>query len=153
IETISAYENLENILNSEDLKYLTGIVVGRNDLAKSMGYSKNEVNNNQILKITLDILQKAKGENLKTVIGGNLTPQSISFLETIPSNLLDYFETRVIIFDYKKLLKEDRADSIKKAMELELFLLQNKKNTESIVTSRINEIKQRLCDSSIITKN
>jgi 4-hydroxy-2-oxoheptanedioate aldolase len=143
IETISTYENLKIILNSEYSKYLTGIVIGRNDLVQSMGYSKNEVNNDTIFKITVDILEKARQKNLKTIIGGNLTPQSISFLGKIPTDLLDYFETRVIIFDYKKLLEKNRGEAVKKALEFELLLLENKKSIENIVISRIQELKQR----------
>jgi hypothetical protein len=144
IETISAYQNLGNILDSENAKYLTGIVIGRNDLAKSMGYNKYEVNNEEIFVITVDILKKAKQKNLKTIIGGNLTPKSISFLDKLPANLLDCFETRVVIFDYAKLQKTNKEESITKALEFEINFLENKKTDEKYVLSRIKELKQRI---------
>ena len=44
IESKTAYKNLSDILESPSSKLISGIVIGRSDLVKSYGYSKDQVN-------------------------------------------------------------------------------------------------------------
>ena len=72
IESKTAYENIDKILDSPSAKMLSGIVVGRSDFVKSYGYDKSFVNSDFIFQKTYEIMKKAKLYGLETLMGGNL---------------------------------------------------------------------------------
>ena len=73
VESRTAYDNISEILNSEYCKYLTGIVVGRSDLTKSFGLTKENVNDDEIYNIVKEIFTEAKHYKLMTIMGGNIS--------------------------------------------------------------------------------
>ena len=98
IESITAYSNLDSILNSPASKMLSGIIIGRSDLTKSYGYGKNHVDSPQMHSVVLDILKKCKKYNITTLMGGNISPKSSTFIKQLyTEKLLNYIETRNII--------------------------------------------------------
>jgi 4-hydroxy-2-oxoheptanedioate aldolase len=98
IESKTAYENIDKILDSPSAKMLSGIVVGRSDFVKSYGHDKSFVNSDFIFEKTYEIMKKAKSYGLETLMGGNLSPKSVEFISKLKSeNLIDYVETRNVI--------------------------------------------------------
>ena len=98
IESITAYSNLDSILISPASKMLSGIIIGRSDLTKSYGYGKNHVDSPQMHSVVLDILKKCKKYNITTLMGGNISPKSSTFIKQLyTEKLLNYIETRNII--------------------------------------------------------
>lgn len=98
IESTTAYSNLDSILNSPASKMLSGIIIGRSDLTKSYGYGKNHVDSPQMHSVVLDILKKCKKYNITTLMGGNISPKSSTFIKQLyTEKLLNYIETRNII--------------------------------------------------------
>ena len=52
LETFQSIKNLKHIIKSKYFKSIDGVVIGRSDLAGSMGYSKSFVNSKRIYNIT-----------------------------------------------------------------------------------------------------
>ena len=103
IESKTAYNNLNSILNSPSSKLLSGIVIGRSDLTKSYGFGKDYVDSPKMQNIIKDILIKCKKYNITTLMGGNISPKSEKFIkEMYSSSLLDYIETRNVIIELNK---------------------------------------------------
>ena len=80
IESKTAYANIDEILETGQDK-LTGIVLGRSDLAKSYRLNKSETDSDFIHSIAEDVFIKAKKYNLFTTLGGNVSIKSCKFIE------------------------------------------------------------------------
>tara|TARA_B100001059_G_scaffold127643_1_gene127518 strand:+ start:144 stop:896 length:753 start_codon:yes stop_codon:yes gene_type:complete len=129
IESITAYNNLDSILNSPASKMLSGIVVGRSDLTKSYGYGKNYVDSPQMHSVVLNILKKCKKYNITTLMGGNISFKSEDFIKKLyKKNLLDYIETRNIIIKLNDKNVKNILPVIKSSLLFESKWLQYKAN-------------------------
>ena len=150
IETINGYNNLNEILQTDGMEILTGIVFGRTDMVYSLGLNKETVNSDIILDYAKSINQKIKEYNLEFCIGGGITALSIPFLEQLKN--LDKFETRKIIFDAKSALQiKDIQKGIQKAIEFEIMWLKYKKELychlhRTSDENRLKELELRYVD-------
>jgi 4-hydroxy-2-oxoheptanedioate aldolase len=127
IETMTAYENFSDMLKIPEIEYLNGIVIGRVDFVGSLGLSREHVNSKKMLEISLDLAKKAKDKNLKVVVGGAVSVDSIPFFKSFPIGHLDRFETRKVIFDCPEAINNPEQAFIK-AVEFELMWLKNKRS-------------------------
>ncbi|MFA6569630.1 MAG: aldolase/citrate lyase family protein [Bacteroidota bacterium] len=153
IETIQAYHNIHDILNVKLMKILGKITLGRVDLSGSLGLSRDQINCDQIYKIAEDIFIKAKKKGLKTAMGGGIALEAVPFIKKLSSkNLLDYFETRKVVFKVPKSFQK-LGDGIIKANTFELLWLENKKNYYSRIfledDKRIQMLKKRVKNSNV----
>lgn len=131
IETITGFNAIDEIINDKDFNCIKGIVLGRNDLAESMGI--DDVEDNRIFEIAEKISEKIK--NKEFVIGGKITEKSLSFIRQLP---ITKFETRKIILD-----KNADVESINKAIEFEILWIKNK-NIKSLEDyKRLENLEQR----------
>lgn len=129
IETITGYNNIDEILTSPEAKDLTGIVLGRADMTGSMGLSRDEINSDKIFEIANNISIKASEYNKKMAIGGGVSAQSLPFFKQLPKDSLYKFETRKIIFDAQNALSDQNiGEGISKAVGFELMWLKNKRD-------------------------
>lgn len=145
IETVTGYQNLNEILQLPESEFLSGIILGRYDMASSMGLSRENVNCDKILEIAQNISQKTYERNMFFTIGGGVSESSIMFFNKIFN--LDKFETRKIIFDAKKSLKQENiCDGILKAIKFEIIWLQNKENQTFDDKARL-QMLQNSCKS------
>ncbi len=145
IETVSGFNCLEEILSSGYAKDLGGIVVGRTDMAESLGMSKDDVNHEIIFGYTEIITKKALEYGKEVIIGGGVSAESLQFFSRLP--LLSKFETRKVIFDAKTALKMPDIDKgILKALEFELLWLKNKRETYGIVFKE-DEIRLQILEA------
>lgn len=147
IESKSGYENIDKILDSPSAKMLSGIVVGRSDFVKSYGHDKSFVNSDFIFEKTYEIMKKAKSYGLETLMGGNLSPNSVDFIQKLKDeNLIDYVETRNVIIKVDDISKLN--DSITSAIEFETIWLDYKaskyKELSDSYYSRSKTLKERL---------
>ena len=124
IESLCGYKNYEEITDSDDFKETDGIILGRSDMARSLGLNKDKVNSSQIYEIAKVLSLKMKNLNKKFVVGGGVFEESIDFFKKLP--YITEFETRKIIFDSSILNSENASDGIKKAIEFEKEWLQTK---------------------------
>jgi 4-hydroxy-2-oxoheptanedioate aldolase len=141
IETINACNNINQILAIQEISELKGIVIGRVDLVGSMGLSRKDINSPEIAEIVNKVLIKAKQESLKCTIGGGASDDALPFLRGIASELLDGFETRKVLFKCPEALEAGAEIGIQKAVEFELFWLENKKEYYDTIS---NEDAQRI---------
>jgi len=126
LETITAIENFDKMLEIPEIGSLSGIVLGRVDLTGSMGLNRDSVNGDQILKIALDVAAKAKAHGLTVVVGGAVSVHSLPFFQAFPAGHLDRYETRKVVFGCPAAL-ENKQEAFLKAVEFEIMWLQNKK--------------------------
>ena len=98
LESINAFNNINEILKSKDFKKLSGVVIGRSDLAGSLNLQKSEVDSKKIFNLVFSLLKKIKKyKKVVTKMGGSLTPNSLIFVRKLFNhNLLDRVETRNI---------------------------------------------------------
>jgi len=142
IETITGHENFEAMMQSPEAKCLHGIVLGRVDMAGSIGLLREDINDNKILNIAKDLSKKVKAYNMDLVIGGRVSAYSLPFFKELGEGMLDYFETRKIIFHAPKALKDLNTDKgILKAVGFELMWLKNKRDFYGMI---FKEDEQRL---------
>ena len=80
IETKTALINLNNIFKSKNFSSLSGIVIGRSDIAGSLNLQKKDVDSDLIFKKVLNSLKLIKKEKI-TKMGGSITPLSNSFIK------------------------------------------------------------------------
>lgn len=152
IETISGFNCLDEILNSEASKYLTGIVLGRTDMTGSLGLTKDDINDDRIFTLADKIAKLTLKHDKELVIGGGVSAMSLPFFKKLPVGALTRFETRKVIFDAQKALKDENADKgILKAVGFELMWIKNKQNFYGAISSednkRIEVLESRYKDS------
>jgi len=126
IETITAVQNFDKMLEVPEASDLDGIVLGRVDLTGSMDLDRAAVNSDQILDICVGIAVKAKAKGKKVIVGGAVSVHSLPFFNSFPKDHLDKFETRKVVFSCPGALKNNE-NAFLKAVEFELLWLKNKK--------------------------
>lgn len=147
METITAYENFDRMLEIPNFDMINGVTVGRVDLTGSMGLDRKSVDSDQILTICQNTFRKARAKKLSTGLGGAISTDSLPFVRTLISeNLIDKFETRKVVFSPESAKYGEKA--ILKGIEFELLWLQSKRRYYSTIKaedeSRIAMIEKRL---------
>jgi len=147
IETITAYNNIDEILNLENIKLLSSITAGRVDFTGSMNNDRSFANSDEMLKYCIEIFQKAKDKGLKTALGGAISLDSVSFIEKLISkNLIDKFETRKLV--YHKSAIENILEGLPFGVKFELLWLKSKRRYYHRVRDedekRIKMLEQRV---------
>lgn len=128
IETITACDNIDEILGKYDITGLAGIVLGRVDLTGSLGLTREDVNSDRIYAIAERVIAAAKKRNLEVVVGGGVSKETIPFLNRFPKGSIARYETRKVIFECPQALGGKYADGILKAVGFELMWLKNKRD-------------------------
>ncbi len=126
IETITAYRNIDEILNLDSINLLSSITIGRVDFTASLGADRSFANSDEMLKYCTEIFQKAKAKGLKTALGGAISPDSISFIEKLVSkDLLNKFETRKLVYHSNAI--ENISEGLAAGIKFELLWLKSKR--------------------------
>ncbi len=126
LETQTSFENFDAMLRIPEIGKLHGIVIGRVDLTGSMGLSREDINSERVLELSLEAAAKAKARGLQVVVGGGVSVHSIPFFKAMPPGHLDRFETRKVIFDCPGALSNPE-EAFLLAVEFEMLWLKNKK--------------------------
>lgn len=128
IETITACENIEDILNRYAIDGLAGIVLGRVDLTGSMGLTRENVNDDNIFDICNRVVTLARAKGLEIVVGGGVSKETIPFLRRFTTGSIARYETRKVIFGCPAALESGYDKGILKAVGFELMWLKNKRD-------------------------
>lgn len=128
IETITGFNNLDEMLSIPEAKDLNGIVLGRVDMTGSMGLGREEVNSDKIFNIAKAIGEKIKDRDMALLIGGAVSAESLPFFRKLPAGFLTRYETRKVIFQCPGALEESADKAILKAVGFELMWLKNKRD-------------------------
>ena len=93
----SARESAELVATAAELG-LDGVVVGRGDLAESMGLARGEVDSDAVTALTRSVLADARGAGLGCGMGGGVSTRTVpTVLSLMESGVLDFFETRKVL--------------------------------------------------------
>ncbi|GAG97311.1 unnamed protein product, partial [marine sediment metagenome] len=84
IETVTASNNLEEMLEISENSTLQGIVIERVDLCFSLRLDDQSINNKEINQLVLEIIKKAKKRKLLCVVGGGISAHSLPFFPEYP---------------------------------------------------------------------
>ena len=146
IETITGFNNLKDMVSSQDFAEIDGCVLGRLDMTGSLGIPREDVNTPIILDMAKKMSNEISKYNKDFVIGGEVSAESLLFFKQIP--YLSKYETRKIIFDASKSLKNSNAHKgILKAVEFELMWLKNKRDIYKVIhdedLQRLNLLEDR----------
>lgn len=147
METITGYNNLDEMLQLKNLNVLSGMTVGRVDLTGSMGLSRGETDSEKIFDICYSAFKRAKASGLSTGLGGAISTSSIPFIQRLnKERLIDKFETRKVVFRPEAIELGEKA--ILKAVEFELLWLKSKRRYYSGIHAedehRIQMLEKRL---------
>ena len=138
IETITGYNNFDNIISLPEFDNISGVVLGRTDMVGSMDLSKQEINSEKIFLIADSISKKMKEVKKDFIIGGSVSTDSLSFFRRLP--YLTKFETRKIIFDAQKALNNKNIDKgLYKAIDFELMWLKYKQDSYNNILEEDNK--------------
>lgn len=153
IETISGFRNFDDIISVQEFEDLTGIVVGRFDMAKSIGLECKDCNGDKIFQLVNDIAVRMQATRKIFTVGGGVSVESLEFFKNI-SAPIQRIETRKIIFDADYLIKSSDEEAIIKAVNFEMLWLRLKRENygfKSIKDSKRLEILQNRCNRFAIT--
>ena len=148
IETLTACNNFDEMLQVPNISNLTGITIGRVDLVGSMGLKRDSINTSQQVKgLCKTIFSKAKEKGFKTAMGGGISKEAFPIISEMNSdNLIDKYETRKVVFPSESISYGEK--SILKAVEFELLWLKSKERYYSKIKledeSRIQMLEKRL---------
>lgn len=147
IETITAYENIDDILSIDHISTLDAVTIGRVDFTGSMGKNRDFVDSDQMLEYCTDIFTKCREKNLGCGLGGAISANSADFIHSLVSaNLLDKYETRKIV--YHKDAVNNISEGILRGVEFELLWLKSKRKYYHRIKSedekRIEMLDKRL---------
>ena len=126
VETVTAVGVFDDMLTSPHISNLTGIVVGRTDLSRSLNLNTDQINCQQVFEITKPLFVKAKTAGLVCGCGGGVSAHSLPFFRNLHPGTLDYFETRKVIFGWNDDPYDKQEHGILKAVGFELLWLKNK---------------------------
>ena len=126
IETVTAVENLNAMLELPEIGELDGVVLGRVDMTGSLGLSRDDVNSEEILDIARRVFKAARTMGLECAMGGGVAKEALPFMRGL-GDLLDRYETRKVIFGCPAALDDDAEAGILKAVGFELMWLKNKR--------------------------
>lgn len=141
IETATAMDNLQRILDSEYAAMLDEITIGSHDLSRSM---KKPVNHPSVLESVKRATAMIRSRNITASVGGSINPASIDTLirEVQPQK----FNTRIVSFD----VHPDRSyrSAVQEAIEFEIQMLNNDSGKGFISADeekfRAKQLKNRL---------
>ena len=144
-ETITGYNNLDDILQVNNINKIHSIAVGRVDFTASLGLGREYINTDKIMQYTRVMLEKARAHHIMAGVGGGISPEAIPVLEKL-SDVVEKFETRKVVFGYDDTL--DIPKGLEYAMEFELLYLKNKAALYTTMATedlaRIKMMEQRL---------
>jgi len=147
VETIYGYECIDKLLAIGEINELAGIILGRVDMTGSLGMERDKVNSPNILKIAESMFSKAKKKSLKCGMGGGVSAETIPFIKQLTPGLIDFYETRKVVFSCPGALNGDYDKGILKAVGFELMWLKNKRDFYGMIfeedRNRIDMLQSR----------
>ena len=126
IETITAYKNLDEILELKKLNLLTSLTVGRVDFGASLKRDRSFSNSEEMYKYCENIFKKTKIKKLNTCLGGAISPDSKEFITKLVENdLIEKYETRKLVYDKSSINKIEKG--LMAGVKFELMWLKSKR--------------------------
>jgi 4-hydroxy-2-oxoheptanedioate aldolase len=128
VETVTGAQNLDAMLELPDVAELDGIVLGRVDMAGSMGLGRDDINSGAVFEVAAEVCAKAHAKGLECALGGGVSADSLDFMRRLPDGCLSRYETRKVVFECPGALADEAGKGILKAVGFELMWLKNKRD-------------------------
>lgn len=136
VETITAYENLDEIIAvSSAADGVQGIVFGRVDFCGSLGLTRSDINTPRITEYVLNAAAKAKAAGLDFVMGGAVSSDTLDVVREVAGVHLTRFETRKVVFAGEAAGIGNVHEGLVRAVHFELLWLTNKRDYYGRITS------------------
>lgn len=154
LETITAFNNLDEMALVAKEGKINGIVFGRVDFSGSMGLGRNGIESEEITKKIILTAKVAKKTGLDLVVGGAVSADALDNMRQINKEYLTRFETRKVVFAANSLDRETIGDGLLNAVHFELLWLLNKRNYYARITAEDDKRIEMLEDRwQVLTKN
>jgi hypothetical protein len=127
METITGYENREEMVAQSARSGVDGIVFGRVDFVGSLAKDRDSINDDDITEYVTETGRLCKEHGLDLVVGGGVSADSIPALRTMRDVHLTRFETRKVVFGAEAVEDDSIADGLLNAVHFELLWLMNKR--------------------------
>jgi len=126
IETITAHNNIDDILNQEKINLLGSITIGRVDFTASLGENRKFANSDTMLGYCSEIFRKVREKGLDCTLGGAISLDSEMFIRSlISTKLLDKYETRKLVYDKNAI--HNISEGLNEGIKFELLWLKSKR--------------------------
>lgn len=123
LETALALKNLTQIVNSNYFSRLSGLVIGRSDLAGSLNLQKKDVNSKKIYDLVNGSFTYVKKKENKLVLkmGGSITNDSKIFITKLyKKKKINFIETRNVEFKVNNNFLNNISKALFYAFEFEI---------------------------------
>lgn len=144
LETITAFNNLSEMIHVAAEGKIDGIVFGRVDFSGSLGIGREGIESNQVTDMVIRAAQAAKEAELDFVVGGAVSSDALPQLQRINSEYLTRFETRKVVFASNALSRSQIDQTLLNAVHFELLWLLNKRSYYAQITAEDNKRIQML---------
>jgi 4-hydroxy-2-oxoheptanedioate aldolase len=146
IETERSARECEELLDTALEVGVDGVVVGRGDLAESMGLPRGNVDSPEVSALVREVLLTARARGLACGMGGGVSARTVeTVLALSGENALDFFETRKVLI---KVAAESTAESLRTeilvALKFELRWLEHKRALYARIVSEDDARIERL---------
>ena len=136
IETITAFNHCEELATiAAQHDGAQGMVFGRVDFTGSLGWGRDSVNSSAVTDYVTRTGAVCKKVGLDFVVGGAVSMDALSELNTMSSMHLTRYETRKVIFSADSLRVADMHKGLLEAVHFELLWLLNKRDYYAVITS------------------
>lgn len=154
LETITAFNNLDEMIKVAVDGKIEGIVFGRVDFSGSLGVGRAGIESDEVTNTVIATATAAKKAGLDLVVGGAVSSDALPQLKRINAQYLTRFETRKVVFAANSLVGEKIDQALLNAVHFELLWLLNKRSYYAQITAeddkRIEMLESRW---QILSKN
>lgn len=139
LETITAFNNLDEMIKLAVEGKIEGIVFGRVDFSGSLGVGRAGIESDEVTNHVIATATAAKRAGLDLVVGGAVSSDALPQLKRISDEYLTRFETRKVVFAANALSGDQIDQALLSAVHFELLWLLNKRSYYAQITSEDNK--------------
>jgi hypothetical protein len=139
LETITAFNNLDEMIKVAVEGKIEGIVFGRVDFSGSLGVGRAGIESDEVTDKVIATAVAAKKAGLDLVVGGAVSSDALPQLKRINSEYLTRFETRKVVFASNSLVGDQIDQALLNAVHFELLWLLNKRSYYAQITAEDNK--------------